>query len=112
MLLDTLPAPSADGVDKVYHQLKDILGTTAMQQAESSLQCRPEVSILSLDRSKFSQQKVAMELLVLGTAPSLTQILSRVRLCHPSRHPELMARHQVCRRDEGAQSEHHERNPH
>jgi hypothetical protein len=25
-LLDTLPAPSTDGVGKVYHQLKDILG--------------------------------------------------------------------------------------
>jgi hypothetical protein len=24
-LLDTLPTPSADGVNKVYHQLKDIL---------------------------------------------------------------------------------------
>jgi hypothetical protein len=28
-LLDTLPAPSTDGVDKVYHQLKHILGVTA-----------------------------------------------------------------------------------
>jgi hypothetical protein len=24
VLLDTMPAPSIDGVDKVYHQLKDI----------------------------------------------------------------------------------------
>jgi hypothetical protein len=30
-LLDTLPAPSTDGVDKVYHQLKDILSVAAMQ---------------------------------------------------------------------------------
>jgi hypothetical protein len=30
-LLDTLPAPSADGVDKVYHQLKDILSITVAQ---------------------------------------------------------------------------------
>jgi hypothetical protein len=29
--LDTLPAPSADGVDKVYQQLKDILDTTTAQ---------------------------------------------------------------------------------
>jgi hypothetical protein len=28
-LLDTLHAPSTDGVDKVYQQLKDIIGTTA-----------------------------------------------------------------------------------
>jgi hypothetical protein len=37
VLLDTLFAPSADMVDKVYHQLKDILGITTAQQAESSL---------------------------------------------------------------------------
>jgi hypothetical protein len=37
-LLDTWPTPSADGVDKVYHQLKDILGVTITQQAESLLQ--------------------------------------------------------------------------
>jgi hypothetical protein len=35
--LDTLPAPSVDRVHKVYHQLKDILGVTATQQAKSSL---------------------------------------------------------------------------
>jgi hypothetical protein len=34
--MDTLPAPSANGVDKVYRQLKDILSITAAQQAESS----------------------------------------------------------------------------
>jgi hypothetical protein len=37
-LLDTLPGPSNDGKDNVYHQLKDILDITAVQQAESSLQ--------------------------------------------------------------------------
>jgi hypothetical protein len=37
-LLDTLPALSTDGVDKVCHQLKDILGVATKQQAESSLQ--------------------------------------------------------------------------
>jgi hypothetical protein len=30
-LLDTSPAPSADGVEKVYRQLKDILGIAAEQ---------------------------------------------------------------------------------
>jgi hypothetical protein len=37
--LDTLPALSVDGVNKVYQQLKDILCTTTMQQAEGSLKC-------------------------------------------------------------------------
>jgi hypothetical protein len=36
-LLDTLPTPSVDGVDMVYHQLEDILDIAAVQQAESSL---------------------------------------------------------------------------
>jgi hypothetical protein len=39
-LLDTLPTSSTDGVCKVYHQMKDILGVAAEQQAESSLQRR------------------------------------------------------------------------
>jgi hypothetical protein len=30
-LLDTSPAPFADGVEKVYRQLKDILGIAAEQ---------------------------------------------------------------------------------
>jgi hypothetical protein len=37
-LLDTLPTPSTNGVDKVYRQLKDILNIVTAQQAESSLQ--------------------------------------------------------------------------
>jgi hypothetical protein len=36
-LLDTLPVPSTDGVDKVYHHLRDILCVAVEQQAESSL---------------------------------------------------------------------------
>jgi hypothetical protein len=31
VILDTLPAPTTNGVDKIYQQLKDILGTTAAQ---------------------------------------------------------------------------------
>jgi hypothetical protein len=30
-LLDTLPAPSTDGVGEVYHRLRNILGTTTTQ---------------------------------------------------------------------------------
>jgi acyl dehydratase len=37
MLLDTLPAPSADGVDTMYQQLKEILGIAVAQEVESSL---------------------------------------------------------------------------
>jgi hypothetical protein len=36
-LLDTLPAPSIDGVDRVYCQLRDILGIAVEQQTKSSL---------------------------------------------------------------------------
>jgi hypothetical protein len=36
-LLDTLPAPSTDELDKVYHQLKDILGVTFVQHVKSLL---------------------------------------------------------------------------
>jgi hypothetical protein len=39
-LLNTLSAPSTDRVGKVYQQLKNILGTAAAQQAETSLQHR------------------------------------------------------------------------
>jgi hypothetical protein len=51
-VLDTLPAPSIDGVDKVYHQLKDIRSITTSQQAKNSLQCRAEVSVSRPGRSK------------------------------------------------------------
>jgi hypothetical protein len=54
MRLDTVPATSTDGVDKVYHHLKGILGIAAEQQAESLLQWRAKGSILSIGRSKAS----------------------------------------------------------
>jgi hypothetical protein len=38
VLLDTLPAPSTDGVGEMYQWLKSILGTAVAQQGESSLQ--------------------------------------------------------------------------
>jgi hypothetical protein len=34
-LLDTLPMPSTDGVDRVYHQLRDILDIATEQYVES-----------------------------------------------------------------------------
>jgi hypothetical protein len=36
-LLDTLPTPTTDGVNKVYHQLKEILGIADTHQVESYL---------------------------------------------------------------------------
>jgi hypothetical protein len=55
--LDTLPAPSTNGVDKVYQQLKDILGTATAHQAESSLRHQTETSLSTLSRSKARWQK-------------------------------------------------------
>jgi hypothetical protein len=49
-LLDALPTPSTGGVGKMYQLLKNILGTTVAQQAESSLQHRVEASALPLAR--------------------------------------------------------------
>jgi hypothetical protein len=37
MFLDIVLTPSANEVDKVYHQLKDILGITTARQVENSL---------------------------------------------------------------------------
>jgi uncharacterized protein YecE (DUF72 family) len=52
VLLYTFPAPSTDRVDKVYQQLKNILGTTIMLQAESSLQHWAETFVSTLGHSK------------------------------------------------------------
>jgi hypothetical protein len=54
-LLDTLLEPSTNGVNKVYQQLKNILGVVAEQQVDSSLQRQAEASISSSGRSKASQ---------------------------------------------------------
>jgi hypothetical protein len=69
-LLETLPAPSVDRVDKVYYQLKGIIGVIAAQQVESSLQRRADVSISSPDCSKANQAKTGTELPTAGTASS------------------------------------------
>jgi hypothetical protein len=53
-LFDTLPAPSIDGVGKVYQQLKDILGVAAKQQIESSLRWWANVSVSTPGRAKAS----------------------------------------------------------
>jgi hypothetical protein len=111
MLLDTLPAPSADGVDMVYLHLMDILGITADQQEESSLQRRAKALISSPSRSKASRQKATTELSVAGTASSPAQIPTHVRLSHTGRQPEPQEHHQARQGDVGAQSEHRVHNP-
>jgi hypothetical protein len=58
-LLDNLPAPSTDGVNKVYQQLKDILGAAAVQQAERSLQHHAEASVSTLGYSKAGWPRAA-----------------------------------------------------
>jgi hypothetical protein len=84
-LLNTLPLPSTDRVDKV--------------------------SILSPSRSKAIQQKTAMELPMGQTASSPAQMLARVRPHHPNRHPEPLVHRQARWWDKGAHSKHRVRNP-
>jgi hypothetical protein len=88
-LLETLPAPSANLVDMLYRELKDILGITVAQQMESSLQRQAEVSIPIPPCSKAGQQKAAMEPLMVGTTSSPARILA-----HSNRHPEPQAHYQ------------------
>jgi hypothetical protein len=88
VLLDTLLAPSSNGVGKVYQHLKDILGTAATQQAESSLQHRVKVSILNLDRSKARGQRATQGALEVGTASSPTRISAYDQLVHPGAQSE------------------------
>jgi hypothetical protein len=102
VLLDTLPTPSTDRVDKVYRQLKDFLIITAMQQEESSLQRWAKVSISSLGRSKATREKAAIELPMAATASLPAQILARARPCHPNRHPEPLTCRQARQGDDGA----------
>jgi hypothetical protein len=69
-LLDTLLAPSTNGADKVYRQLKDILNIAAMQQAESSPQWWAEFSISNPGRSNANRPRTATELPTVGTTSS------------------------------------------
>jgi hypothetical protein len=46
-ILGTLPSPSTNVADRVYHQLKYILGVAAEQQAKSSLQRWAKVFVSS-----------------------------------------------------------------
>jgi hypothetical protein len=94
-LLDTLPKPSTDWVDSVYHQLKDNLVITIGLQVERSIQCRAEVTISSLGHSMASWQKATGEPHVAGTTSSLAQLLAHVQLHHPGRCLAPQAHHQA-----------------
>jgi hypothetical protein len=98
-LLDTLPAPSTNMVDKFYHQ-----------QAESSLQRWAKISISNLDRSKASRQRTTTELPMVSTASLLAQVLTRIQQGNPCRCLEPPVCLQAHKWDEGARSEHSARN--
>jgi hypothetical protein len=111
-LLHTLPTPSTNRVDKVYRQLKDILGIVAMQQAESSLQRRAEILISSLGHSKASRQKTTTEVPTIGIASLPTHVPTCFRSGYPHRRAEPLVHRQAHRGDEGAHFKHHACNPH
>jgi hypothetical protein len=73
-LLDMLPTPSTDGVGEVYQQLKNNLGTTAAQQAESSLQHPDKASILTTACPKNGGQRFAQGALEAGSTSSPMRI--------------------------------------
>jgi hypothetical protein len=104
-LLDTLPAPSIDGVGEVYRLLKNILDTTTMLQAESSLQYRVEASVLTLDNSKAGGQWAVQGALDAGTASSLARISAYDLLGHPSTRSEPQVRRHHCPGDDDTQSQ-------
>jgi hypothetical protein len=93
-ILDTLSAPSTDGVDKVYQQLKDILNIAPMQQVKSPLQLWAKVSALTLDRSRAGGQWTAQGTLKVGTISSPVWISAHVWLSQPRAWLEPQARHQ------------------
>jgi hypothetical protein len=78
VLLDTLLTTSTNGVDRVYHQLKDILGIATEPQVESSLQRWVEVFVSSPGRSKASWQRTVSKLPMARTASSLAWALTHL----------------------------------
>jgi hypothetical protein len=101
-LLDTLPMPSTDGVNKVYHQPKDILGIAIEQREESLLQWRAEVSVSIPGHSKAGQQRTMMEHPAMGTASSPMRAPSCLQPGHLSGCLEHLVHCQAHRGDEGA----------
>jgi hypothetical protein len=72
MLLDTLPPPSADGVDRLHCELGEII-TIAIMQLTLCTQWRlVEYSTSILDRSRVDWQKAMLEPFTVETTPSPT----------------------------------------
>jgi hypothetical protein len=70
MLLGTLPAPSAGGVDRLYHLFGEILAIIAALHVECSLEHQDGVSTPSPGRSKAGWQKTIVEASAVGTTSS------------------------------------------
>jgi hypothetical protein len=77
MLLDTLPAPFTDEVDRLYRHLGDILAITTTQQVECSLQHRATVSAPNPGCSKANKQKTTAGPSMAGTTSSLAWVSSQ-----------------------------------
>jgi hypothetical protein len=79
-LLDTLPAPSTDGVGEVYQRLENTVETAVVYQVKSSLQHQDEASILTPTCPMNGGQRVAQGALEVGTTSSLVRISTYDRL--------------------------------
>jgi hypothetical protein len=77
-LLDMLPPPSIDGVNKLYHHLGEILTIAAAQQAECIRWCSAiKESTSSPARSRADSQKATVEPNAAGMTPSLAWVSSK-----------------------------------
>jgi hypothetical protein len=87
--VDTLPPPSTDRVDRLYHQLGKILTITVAQQEECS--CRRQVgdSTSSPVRSRADWWKAAAKPSVAGTTPSLARVSPQGLPWQQCQHAEL-----------------------
>jgi hypothetical protein len=110
-LLDTLPTPSTDWVDMVYHQLRDILIVATEQQAERLLQWWVEVSFSSPGYFVISRQMTVKERPMAGTASSPARTPSCLWPSYLSGCLEPLAHRQARMGDEGACFQHYARNP-
>jgi hypothetical protein len=92
---------STDKVDRVYCQLRDILGVATEQHSEDSLQWWADVSILSPGHLKANRQRSTIELPTASTASSPMWALSHIQSGHLSKCPEPPTHHQARRGDQG-----------
>jgi hypothetical protein len=94
-LLDTLCAPSIDGVCEVYLWLKSILGTATAQQAESPLQHWVEASVSNPICSKDGAQRATQGAPEAEMGSTSVRTLAYDRLSRPSTRsePQVHRRH-------------------